>query len=82
MFEAIADPPSHANECPPATISRIVGHLREGIISSDPEIGSVKHGLTQNGRTQARVAATALIEVVRKGLEGGVAGNLRLRAAR
>ncbi|CAN0370664.1 unnamed protein product, partial [Scytosiphon promiscuus] len=36
----------------------------EGIISSDPEVGSVKHGLTTNGRTQARVAATALIEVV------------------
>lgn len=37
---------------------------REGIISSDPKVGSVKHGLTSNGRSQARVAATALIEVV------------------
>ncbi len=35
----------------------------------------MKHGLTQNGRTQARVAATALIEVVRKGVEGGRAAS-------
>lgn len=39
---------------------------REGIISSDPKVGAVKHGLTSNGRSQARVAATALIEVVRE----------------
>ncbi|CAM9243483.1 unnamed protein product [Laminaria digitata] len=36
----------------------------EGIISSDPQIGAVSHGLTSNGRAQARAAATALIEVV------------------
>ncbi|CBJ29761.1 conserved unknown protein [Ectocarpus siliculosus] len=36
----------------------------EGIISSNPKVGSVKHGLTSNGRSQARVAATALIEAV------------------
>eukprot|EP00752_Nemacystus_decipiens_P006707 g6030.t1 len=36
----------------------------EGVISSNPKVGAVKHGLTSNGRSQARVAATALIEVV------------------
>ncbi|CAM9236263.1 unnamed protein product [Ectocarpus sp. 12 AP-2014] len=36
----------------------------EGIISSNPKVGSVKHGLTSNGRSQARVSATALIEAV------------------
>lgn len=40
---------------------------REGIISSDPTIGAVNHGLTSNGRAQARAAATALIEVVSQG---------------
>lgn len=42
---------------------------REGIISSDPKVGAVKHGLTSNGRSQARIAATALIEVVRNSKE-------------
>eukprot|EP00611_Tribonema_gayanum_P009942 TRINITY_DN19836_c0_g1_i3.p1 TRINITY_DN19836_c0_g1~~TRINITY_DN19836_c0_g1_i3.p1 ORF type:complete len:307 (-),score=52.86 TRINITY_DN19836_c0_g1_i3:162-1082(-) len=36
----------------------------EGIISSDPAVGTVKHGLTTSGKVQARVAATQLIEAV------------------
>lgn len=36
----------------------------EGIISSDPEIGGITHGLTSNGQAQARAAATSLIEQV------------------
>ncbi|CAN0292613.1 unnamed protein product [Ascophyllum nodosum] len=36
----------------------------EGIISSNPDVGAAKHGLTSNGRAQARAAATALIELV------------------
>jgi broad specificity phosphatase PhoE len=35
----------------------------EGIISSDPVGGTIKHGLTASGRAQARAAATQLIEV-------------------
>jgi broad specificity phosphatase PhoE len=35
----------------------------EGIISSDPAIGTTKHGLTISGRVQARKAATSLLEV-------------------
>ncbi|CAM9533859.1 unnamed protein product, partial [Phaeothamnion confervicola] len=35
----------------------------EGIISSDPAIGTVRHGLTANGRAQARAAATRLLDL-------------------
>jgi broad specificity phosphatase PhoE len=35
----------------------------EGIISSDPIGGTIRHGLTASGRAQARAAATQLIEV-------------------
>jgi hypothetical protein len=35
----------------------------EGIISSNPDVGTVTHGLTTSGRVQARVAATQVIEV-------------------
>lgn len=36
----------------------------EGIISSDPAVGTVKHGLTVEGRLQARRAATRLVDLV------------------
>lgn len=36
----------------------------QGIISSDPVIGSTIHGLTSSGKLQARRAATSLIELV------------------
>jgi len=36
----------------------------EGIISSDPAVGTIKHGLTLDGRLQARRAATRLIDMV------------------
>lgn len=36
----------------------------EGIISSDPAVGTVKHGLTMEGRLQARRAATRLLDMV------------------
>ncbi|CAM9180077.1 unnamed protein product [Chrysoparadoxa australica] len=36
----------------------------EGIISSDPAIGTTIHGLTSSGKAQARSAATGLIESV------------------
>ncbi|KAJ1633834.1 histidine phosphatase superfamily [Pavlovales sp. CCMP2436] len=36
----------------------------EGIISSSPEVGTVTHGLTAEGRLQARRAATALVDIV------------------
>ena len=36
----------------------------EGIISSDPFIGTTKHGLTKTGIIQARRAAISLIEVI------------------
>ncbi|CAM9586133.1 unnamed protein product, partial [Choristocarpus tenellus] len=36
----------------------------EGIISSNPAVGTVSHGLTTGGRAQARAAATSLIELV------------------
>jgi bisphosphoglycerate-dependent phosphoglycerate mutase len=36
----------------------------EGIISSNPVIGTTIHGLTKTGRVQARRAATALIEAI------------------
>ncbi|CAN0153350.1 unnamed protein product, partial [Discosporangium mesarthrocarpum] len=36
----------------------------EGIISSNPAIGTVGHGLTVDGSAQARAAATSLIELV------------------
>lgn len=38
----------------------------EGIISSDPFVGSLKHGLTDLGRTQARGAALPLINLIGK----------------
>lgn len=38
--------------------------IREGVISSNPETGAAMHGLTSNGRAQARAAATSLIEQV------------------
>lgn len=36
----------------------------EGVISSDPAVGTVRHGLTVEGRLQARRAATQLIDAV------------------
>lgn len=36
----------------------------EGVISSAPEVGTTKHGLTANGRVQARRAATRLIDLI------------------
>eukprot|EP00953_Heterococcus_sp_UTEX-ZZ885_P026932 14505-Heterococcus_DN1.PRE.2 len=36
----------------------------EGIISSDPIGGTIRHGLTASGRAQARAAATQLIEAI------------------
>jgi len=36
----------------------------QGIISSDPLVGSTSHGLTSSGRVQARRAATSIIESV------------------
>ena len=36
----------------------------QGIISSDPVVGTLKHGLTASGVIQARRAATAIIEKV------------------
>ena len=38
----------------------------EGIISSDPVVGSLRHGLTDLGRTQARNAALPLIKLIGK----------------
>lgn len=39
----------------------------EGIISSDPAVGTVRHGLTADGRLQARRAATRLLDLVGRG---------------
>jgi|EP00908_Phaeocystis_cordata_P017056 broad specificity phosphatase PhoE len=36
----------------------------EGVISSDPAVGTTRHGLTAEGRLQARRAATKLLDVV------------------
>ena len=36
----------------------------EGIISSNPAVGTVKHGLTVEGRLQARRAATKILDMV------------------
>lgn len=36
----------------------------EGVISSNPDVGTVRHGLTSEGRLQARRAATRLVDLV------------------
>jgi len=36
----------------------------EGVISSNPDVGTVRHGLTTEGRLQARRAATQLLDIV------------------
>ena len=54
---------------PPDAVARLTRlnrqwEYREGVISSNPAVGTVEHGLTELGRVQARAAATSLIEAV------------------